>query len=385
MQNKIRLALFGALCYNITQGLAFTIVRLQAEALGDFRTLGLVVGLPNFALVAGSTFWGIVADRWKNRRAVVVLCSILSAVLYIPLPWLGPMGLVTVRTIQSFFLGGMVQIATLFSELNPDARATLMGKLEAALGFGWGAGAFLGGFLVISGDYGSAHPSVILSFFLTASIGVFAVVGYMGATERSVLRIDEDLDFRPYFWKLSRLFITTFILFMGYMFFLSFSPVYLTEITGSTYGMGVIVLLSGIVHALVAPYAGKLVDTYPREMAIRVASILVFVSMVIYSVTQNIYLVTLAFMLPIFMTYFLGARSIVADTIPYQLRARTMGLLTSFCLLGSGFGSILAGELLLHFEYQSVFRISQIITIKKDMIIKKLSKQKKENVERIVV
>ena len=32
-----------------------------------------------------------------------------------------------------------------------------------------------------------------------------------------------------------------------------------------------------------------------------------------------------------------------------------MGLLTSFCLLGSGFGSILVGELLLHFEYQSVF------------------------------
>ena len=62
MHNKIRLALFGALCYNITAGLSFAIVRLQANALGDFRTLGLVVGLPNFALVAGSTFWGVVAD-----------------------------------------------------------------------------------------------------------------------------------------------------------------------------------------------------------------------------------------------------------------------------------------------------------------------------------
>ena len=72
MQNNIRLALFGALCYNITQGLAFTIVRMQAKALADFRILGLVVGLPNFALVAGSTFWGIIADRWKNRRQVVV-------------------------------------------------------------------------------------------------------------------------------------------------------------------------------------------------------------------------------------------------------------------------------------------------------------------------
>ena len=47
---------------------------------------------------------------------------------------------------------------------------------------------------------------------------------------------------------------TTFVLFMGYMFFLSFSPVYLTEIAGSSFGMGIIVLFSGIIHAIVAPY-----------------------------------------------------------------------------------------------------------------------------------
>jgi len=63
------------------------------------------------------------------------------------------------------------------------------------------------------------------------------------------------------------------------------------------------------------------------------------------------------------MTFFLGARSIVADTVPYQLRARTMGLLSSFSLLGSGFGSILVGELLIHFEYQSVFRVGAIISL----------------------
>ena len=137
------------------------------------------------------------------------------------------------------------------------------------------------------------------------------------------------------------------------MFFLSFSPIYLTEITGSSYGMGVIVLLSGVVHALAAPFAGRLVDKYPREFTIRIACIFVFVSMTIYSTTQNVYLITFAFVIPIYMTYFLGARSIVADVVPYQLRARTMGLLSSFSILGSGFGSILVGELLLNFDYQT--------------------------------
>ena len=362
MQNKIGLALFGALCYNLTQGLAFTLVRMQANALGDFRTLGLVVGLPNFALVAGSFFWGIIADRWQNRKAVVVLCAMFSAILYIPLPWLSPFGLIIVRTLQSFFLGGMVQIATLFSELNPKSRATLMGKLEAALGFGWGAGAFLGGFLVLSEDYGSSHPTVIFSFLLTASLGIFAVVGYMGSTERYTAREVVRLEFGKYFWPISRLFVTTFIMFFGYMFFLSISPIYLTEAAGSSFGMGIIVLLSGIVHAFSAPYIGRLVDTYPRENAIRASTITVFLSLTLYSLTSNIYLITLAFLPPIYMTYFLGARAIIADNVPYQLRARAMGLLTSFSLLGSGVGSIVVGELLVTMSFQDAFRIGSILT-----------------------
>ena len=362
MQNKIGLALFGALCYNLTQGLAFTLVRMQANALGDFRTLGLVVGLPNFALVAGSFFWGIIADRWQNRKAVVVLCAMFSAILYIPLPWLSPFGLIIVRTLQSFFLGGMVQIATLFSELNPKSRATLMGKLEAALGFGWGAGAFLGGFLVLSEDYGSSHPTVIFSFLLTASLGIFAVVGYMGSTERYTAREVVSLEFGKYFWPISRLFVTTFIMFFGYMFFLSISPIYLTEAAGSSFGMGIIVLLSGIVHAFSAPYIGRLVDTYPRENAIRASTITVFLSLTLYSLTSNIYLITLAFLPPIYMTYFLGARAIIADNVPYQLRARAMGLLTSFSLLGSGVGSIVVGELLVTISFQDAFRIGSILT-----------------------
>ena len=146
------------------------------------------------------------------------------------------------------------------------------------------------------------------------------------------------------------------------MFFLSISPIYLTEITGSSFGMGIIVLLSGIIHALSAPYIGRLVDTYPREIAIRASTITVFFSLIIYSLTTNVYWVTLAFLPPIYMTYFLGARAIIADIVPYQLRARAMGLLTSFSLLGSGVGSILVGELLVTLTFQEVFSIGSVFT-----------------------
>ena len=355
VDRRIKLALLGAFCYNLTQGLSFTLIRLQANFLGDFRTLGLVVGLPNFALVGGSAFWGYVADRWRSRKSVVVLCSIVTALLYLPLPWLGPLELVLVRTIQSFFLGGMVQIATMFSELDSSARGSFMGRLEAVLGLGWGVGAFAGGYLVNENSYGLGSGPVIFSFFFTAFLGFISVIGYMSSTERKREIIAAKEDFFVYFRRLSRLFLITFILFMGYIFFLTISPVYLTNIAGSSNKMGLIVLCSGLIHALTAPYAGNLIDKYPRETAIRLASGFVIISMLAYSFTENLYVITLVFTIPIYMTFFLGARTIVADTVPYDLRARTMGLLSSFSLLGSGFGSLIVGELLLHYEEQQVF------------------------------
>ena len=361
VDNKIKLALLGAFCYNLTQGLSFTLIRLQANFLGDFRTLGLVVGLPNFALVAGSAFWGYVADKWRSRKNVVVLCSIVTALLYLPLPWLGPLELVLVRTIQSFFLGGMVQIATMFSELDSSARGSFMGRLESVLGLGWGIGAFAGAYLVNENDYGLGSGPVIFSFFFTAFLGLVSVIGYMSSTEkkRKIVIIEEDFFF--HFKKLSRLFTITFILFMGYIFFLTISPVYLTVVAGSSYKMGWIVLCSGLIHAITAPYAGNLIDKYPRESAIRIASAFVIFSMLAYSLTINLYVITLVFTIPIYMTFFLGARTIVADVVPYDLRARMMGLLSSFSLLGSGLGSLIVGELLLNYDEQQVFLFGALI------------------------
>lgn len=361
VDNKIKLALLGAFCYNLTQGLSFTLIRLQANFLGDFRTLGLVVGLPNFALVGGSAFWGYVADRWRSRKSVVVLCSIVTALLYLPLPWLGPLELVMVRTIQSFFLGGMVQIATMFSELDSSARGSFMGRLEAVLGLGWGVGAFAGAFLVNENDYGLGSGPVVFSFFFTAFLGLISVIGYMSSTERRREIVDTKEDFFVYFKMLGRLFLITFILFMGYIFFLTISPVYLTNIAGSSNRMGLIVLCSGLIHALSAPYAGNLIDKYPRETAIRIASAFVIFSMLAYSFTENLYVITLVFTIPIYMTFFLGARTIVADTVPYELRARMMGLLSSFSLLGSGLGSLIVGELLQYYEEQQVFFVGAFI------------------------
>ena len=88
--------------------------------------------------------------------------------------------------------------------------------------------------MVKSDQYGVGEGPVIFSFILTAFLGLIGVVGYMSSTEKKRDIVSSGEHFIIYFGRLFRLFIITFILFVGYMFFLTISPVYLTDIAGSS-------------------------------------------------------------------------------------------------------------------------------------------------------
>ena len=70
---RLTLPLVGSIAHHATIGLSFTLVLLQAGALGGAHAVGLVVGLPMFMMVASSSFWGSMADRWRNRKRVRLL------------------------------------------------------------------------------------------------------------------------------------------------------------------------------------------------------------------------------------------------------------------------------------------------------------------------
>ena len=123
------LPLAGSLAYHATIGLSFTLVLLQAQALGGARAVGLVVGIPMFMMVGSSAFWGAMADRWRNRKRVVLLAMLLSSLLALPMPLAGTWGLIALRVLQSFFRGGVVHLHTLFAELDANARGAQLGRL----------------------------------------------------------------------------------------------------------------------------------------------------------------------------------------------------------------------------------------------------------------
>lgn len=338
----MRLSLLGAGAYYTTVGMAFPLLLLQAEALGGARAAGLVLGLPMLVFTFASPFWGWIADRWRSRRRVVLLCAVVSAALFVPQPWLATYELLALRLLQSFFLGGMVHLATLFAELDPCARGHHLGTLNAVSSLAWGLGGLLTGLLVADGDYGRGSPSVVRAFMLCTALGVVGVAGLLALSER---RVDEKAVSSEPLRGLSRLWVATVLLFAGYYVFLTFAPDFLSDQLGSTRNMGFLLAAAGIAGAVLAPWMGRICDRMPRLAALRIVYGLYIGCMVIYTLAPHPLIVAAAFVPPVWVLFQVAATALVADRVPYRLRGRAVGLLNAALFFGGGLGGLLAAAL----------------------------------------
>ncbi len=361
MRSDVKIPLLAAMLYYITVGMAQTMIILQAEVLGGKGIVGIVVGAPLLVVVISSSLWGYVADYYKNRKRVVIISVAVIALLYLPQPWVGAWELVGIRTIQALFLGGVVHLSTLFSELEPKQRGAYLGLLQSTSGFGWGFGSLIAGLLISIEKYGKGSSDVVLGFSICSVLAIISAIGMLSLpnTYENVKQgtVNEEL------FTLRNLWICATMVFAGYYFFLSFAPSYFSEVMGSSEGMGYVMFASGAVHAISAPYLGKLIDKMPREKSLKITIICFIICMATYTVTENKILTILAFMPPVWMLFQVTATSLVADRISYANRARAVGLLNSCMFFGAGMGGLLSGQLYDSYKNTEIFGIGTVIII----------------------
>ena len=361
MRSDVKIPLLAAMLYYITVGMAQTMIILQAEVLGGKGIVGIVVGAPLLVVVISSSLWGYIADYYKNRKRVVIISVAVIALLYLPQPWVGAWGLVGIRIIQALFLGGVVHLSTLFSELEPKQRGAYLGLLQSTSGFGWGFGGLIAGMLISIEKYGKGSSDVVFGFSICSILAIISAIGMM-----SLPNTYENVKLgtaKKELFTLRNLWICATMVFAGYYFFLSFAPSYFSEVMGSSEGMGYVMFASGVVHAISAPYLGRLIDKMPREKSLKITIICFIVCMATYAMTENKILTILAFMPPVWMLFQVTATSLVADRISYANRARAVGLLNSCMFFGAGMGGLLSGQLYNSYKNTEIFGIGTVIII----------------------
>jgi len=115
--------------------------------------LGMSTGLIGLAELSGETLTAAFADRFGLKRTVLSALT-LCLISYGILPFLGltlPMALTGLFFIFLTFEFAIVTSMSLFTELLPEYRATMMSGFFAAAGMGRIAGALMGGYVWLSG------------------------------------------------------------------------------------------------------------------------------------------------------------------------------------------------------------------------------------------
>lgn len=153
----------------------FVVLGLWLESFGlSLTEVGLAASVIGVAELVGETGTAFVADRIGLRRAVLVGLS-LATVGYLLLPLVSvtlPLALAALFILFLFFEFSMVTSLSLFTEVLPEARATMMSALMAALCLGRMVGALLGGPVwALGGLLGVGIVSAVASVLALACLG----------------------------------------------------------------------------------------------------------------------------------------------------------------------------------------------------------------------
>jgi len=143
------LLLFGAM-FNLTLVVAGLKELVLDEMGGTVRDATLFFSLETMAYILFAPFWGLVSDRTGRRKILIVTGFALSAAIYASYHFVDSIPLLlSLRFVQGAFsvMGWSIVMALLLDQ--PEERRTgrYMGLMGAALIFGVGVGAPVGGYL----------------------------------------------------------------------------------------------------------------------------------------------------------------------------------------------------------------------------------------------
>ena len=149
----------------------FVVLGLWLESFGlSLTAVGLAASVIGLAELFGEGLTALLADRIGLKRSLLIGLT-LSMVSYLLLPFLGAtlfLALLSLFFVFLFFEFVIVTSLSLFTEVLPDARATMMSALVAAFSVGRVVGALLGGLVWAGGGL----PATGLVSALATALGL---------------------------------------------------------------------------------------------------------------------------------------------------------------------------------------------------------------------
>jgi DHA1 family multidrug resistance protein-like MFS transporter len=155
----------------------------------------------------------------------------------------------------------------------------------------------------------------------------------------------------------------TLLLLTGNYIVYSVFPQYLTTpaFKLTTMQIGLIVAGSGLTGMLVFRAAGRLVDRAGRRKVLIPTILTYVVSWTAYALTQDIYVLSILWLLPYWCFFTTSSTAMVSDLTDERERGRGIGILNAAINFGNFAGSLMGGILAQGLGYQPAFGVAAVL------------------------
>jgi MFS family permease len=353
--------LFGGTWLAYTSyGILLAVLPLAEIAEGGGPVLAtLVIGAPLLAQTLSSWGWGWLADRTGARRGPLVLATALQVPLFATFPLLGPVGLFSVRIVQSALFGSLVLATTQATEQRSTSAAFRLGRLQLAQNGGMLLGVAASFPLLVTVGFHLASPagwelSLLIAAFTGAAALVFAFAGDLPRPPTPSAPTAFAPASHPKVFRLAG--ATTAVSTARYL-AVTAIPVYLASTLGRsgffglpanpTAQLALWVAVSSALNLTASPFSGRWAETSVTRRRSLLAFALVYAviwGLIGFFPTYPVIFAVWILPVAVFFTV-AGVREAAYLSGPAE-RGRAVGLLTAAFNLGGLLGGAAAGILL---------------------------------------
>lgn len=369
---QINLSVIEFLYWMAASAASFTVVYLQERGMSSSQ-VGVVMAMLNVFGILAPPFWGMISDKLRSIKKVLLLCLVLGSLVFALIPftsnyYMGPwMVAVVALLISSFFRTPTMSLLDSWMIRNVNTESNMSyGSIRLWGSIGYAIMAFLFG--IIIKKMGSAANTFYLYGILNLPL-IFLFLFRKGDEDAGSKK---PLSFREL--QVGRLtknfFLVTFLLFNTILYLpvqstFTFLPYLITEIAGDSSSLGTIISIKALMEVPMLIASTYLVRRFGVVKMIILGGMLYTLEQFSYMICHSIPQVTMVMVLhgTAYGIYLACSVSYIYMLAPKELSATAQTVCGALSALAGILGNLVGGYLIDAMGIRSYYGISGIIVL----------------------
>jgi len=312
----------------------------------SYLLITVIAGVPTLGTMIGINIWGIVADHFQKRRALISMAAIAAALQFLLLSRVvtNVIAFLLIVSVFPLFYSAMQTAAPTLATLLHTEKGKASGLFVMAGSTGWFFGGILGGVL---------YPRMGMRWLLTGGAILCVLAGgiVLFSEDPKDPSRSKSSGQNPISWiqlfktpQIMIVVVTTFLLQLGNNIFFGLSTNYFIRVVGmTTFQVGLGVSGASLIGTILSKPLGNHIEHHGRRNIFLIGIISYPIGLLAMFFGRNPWIVTLIWCFPFYIWMWTSGVAIMADLTRPSERAKAVGMFFASFFLAQTIGTVLGG------------------------------------------